>query len=200
MLSSARRAWCDRIFHCAPVAVEKGKRRPTPDHRSSHGVGSVQSVFFGPILHNDPHTLTPLSACPLLHPTKRFTNFQFILPLIKQYSPHLSPRAQPYSLSPGRPSHPLSPAHQALQLSPGPAHHPLRSPVTPPHLLQSQSPSSPLSFIHGPGQQVQLAPLHGPGSTSHSGLIDPCNLFCKVSCLVLRITMDRRWNQERAGD
>ncbi|KAI0251082.1 hypothetical protein BJV78DRAFT_1392761 [Lactifluus subvellereus] len=38
---------------------------------------------------------------------------------------------------------------------------------------------SPLPFIHGPGQQVQLAPLHGPGSTSHSGLIDPCNLFCK---------------------
>ncbi|KAJ7204787.1 hypothetical protein GGX14DRAFT_646305 [Mycena pura] len=34
-------------------------------------------------------------------------------------------------------------------------------------------------FLHGPGQQVQLAPLLGPGSTSHSGLIDPCNLFCK---------------------
>ncbi|KAI9507287.1 hypothetical protein F5148DRAFT_1206374 [Russula earlei] len=40
-------------------------------------------------------------------------------------------------------------------------------------------PRSPLPFIHGPGQQVQLAPLHGPGSNSHSGLIDPCNLFCK---------------------
>jgi len=39
---------------------------------------------------------------------------------------------------------------------------------------------SPLPFIHGPGQQVQLAPLHGPGANSHSGLIDPCNLFCKV--------------------
>ncbi|KAL6306379.1 hypothetical protein BKA93DRAFT_774393 [Sparassis latifolia] len=34
-------------------------------------------------------------------------------------------------------------------------------------------------FLHGPGQQVQLAPLSGPGSTSHSGLIDPCNLFIK---------------------
>ncbi|KAM5533758.1 hypothetical protein V8D89_012533 [Ganoderma adspersum] len=34
-------------------------------------------------------------------------------------------------------------------------------------------------FIHGPGQQVQLAPISGPGSTSHSGLIDPCNLFIK---------------------
>lgn len=40
-------------------------------------------------------------------------------------------------------------------------------------------PRSPLPFIHGPGQQVQLAPPHGPGSNSHSGLIDPCNLFCK---------------------
>ncbi|KAI0266520.1 hypothetical protein BC834DRAFT_132691 [Gloeopeniophorella convolvens] len=38
---------------------------------------------------------------------------------------------------------------------------------------------TPLPFIHGPGQQVQLAPIHGPGSNSHSGLIDPCNLFCK---------------------
>jgi polyadenylate-binding protein len=36
------------------------------------------------------------------------------------------------------------------------------------------------SFVHGPGQQVQLAPLTGPGSNSHSGLIDPCNLFIKV--------------------
>ncbi|KAF9500706.1 hypothetical protein BDN71DRAFT_1440178 [Pleurotus eryngii] len=43
---------------------------------------------------------------------------------------------------------------------------PYRSPVQPP-------------FIHGPGQQVQLAPMSGPGSSSHSGLIDPCNLFCK---------------------
>ncbi|EGO29612.1 hypothetical protein SERLADRAFT_433578 [Serpula lacrymans var. lacrymans S7.9] len=38
--------------------------------------------------------------------------------------------------------------------------------------------SSPV-FVHGPGQQVQLAPMSGPGSNSHSGLIDPCNLFCK---------------------
>ncbi|KZT03826.1 uncharacterized protein LAESUDRAFT_728848 [Laetiporus sulphureus 93-53] len=41
-------------------------------------------------------------------------------------------------------------------------------------------PRSPVPpFMHGPGQQVQLAPLSGPGSTSHSGLIDPCNLFIK---------------------
>ncbi|KAF8518354.1 hypothetical protein BU17DRAFT_48641 [Hysterangium stoloniferum] len=37
----------------------------------------------------------------------------------------------------------------------------------------------PAPFVHGPGQQVQFAPPYGPGSTSHSGLIDPCNLFCK---------------------
>ncbi|KZV65745.1 hypothetical protein PENSPDRAFT_756207 [Peniophora sp. CONT] len=42
-----------------------------------------------------------------------------------------------------------------------------------------RTPSGPQPFIHGPGQQVQLAPVHGPGSNSHSGLIDPCNLFCK---------------------
>ncbi|KAF5379227.1 hypothetical protein D9615_005867 [Tricholomella constricta] len=43
-----------------------------------------------------------------------------------------------------------------------------------------QAPQSPVApFVHGPGQQVQLAPMSGPGSNSHSGLIDPCNLFCK---------------------
>lgn len=36
------------------------------------------------------------------------------------------------------------------------------------------------AFVHGPGQMVQFAPLSGPGSGSHSGLIDPCNLFVKV--------------------
>ncbi|THH08058.1 hypothetical protein EW145_g2962 [Phellinidium pouzarii] len=34
-------------------------------------------------------------------------------------------------------------------------------------------------FVHGPGQMVQFAPLSGPGAGSHSGLIDPCNLFVK---------------------
>ncbi|KAJ7247907.1 hypothetical protein B0H12DRAFT_1186702 [Mycena haematopus] len=56
---------------------------------------------------------------------------------------------------------------QAAQYSP-PRGSPYRSPV-----------QSVASFVHGPGQQVQLAPLSGPGSSSHSGLIDPCNLFCK---------------------
>ncbi len=37
--------------------------------------------------------------------------------------------------------------------------------------------------LAGPGQQVQFAPVYGPGSQSHSGLIDPCNLFIKVGVL-----------------
>ncbi|KAG8720467.1 hypothetical protein FRC08_000193 [Ceratobasidium sp. 394] len=51
---------------------------------------------------------------------------------------------------------------------------------TPPH-RSPHSPHSPPAgpFVHGPGQQVQYAPPVGPGSGSHSGLIDPCNLFCK---------------------
>lgn len=49
---------------------------------------------------------------------------------------------------------------------------------SPPRTSPYPHPRSP-AFVHGPGQQVQLAPLSGPGSTSHSGLIDPCNLFIK---------------------
>lgn len=56
---------------------------------------------------------------------------------------------------------------------------------SPPNRSPYQPPRSPMSFLHGPGQQVQLAPLSGPGS-SHSGLIDPCNLFIKV-CFVLGV-------------
>ncbi|KAF5357025.1 hypothetical protein D9756_006674 [Leucocoprinus leucothites] len=50
---------------------------------------------------------------------------------------------------------------------------------TPPRAAQFPGVRSPGPFVHGPGQQVQLAPMSGPGSSSHSGLIDPCNLFCK---------------------
>ncbi|KZS98505.1 hypothetical protein SISNIDRAFT_472397 [Sistotremastrum niveocremeum HHB9708] len=55
------------------------------------------------------------------------------------------------------------------------------SPQTPPRQFGYPIPgtASPPGFMHGPGQQVQLAPLVGPGANSHSGLIDPCNLFCK---------------------
>ncbi|KAG8897369.1 hypothetical protein FRB99_008203 [Tulasnella sp. 403] len=68
---------------------------------------------------------------------------------------------------------------------------PFSLPYTPPHAPLFYSPpgsSSPFSrsppqgnspFVHGPGQQVQYAPPYGPGSQSHSGLIDPCNLFIK---------------------
>ncbi|KAL1742537.1 hypothetical protein HDZ31DRAFT_84075 [Schizophyllum fasciatum] len=52
-----------------------------------------------------------------------------------------------------------------------------QTPQSPPRQSFRRTPPSP--FIHGPGQQVQIAPITGPGSNSHSGLIDPCNLFCK---------------------
>ncbi|KAL1732144.1 hypothetical protein EV714DRAFT_282772 [Schizophyllum commune] len=52
-----------------------------------------------------------------------------------------------------------------------------QTPQSPPRQAFRRTPPSP--FIHGPGQQVQIAPVTGPGSNSHSGLIDPCNLFCK---------------------
>ncbi|KAG6865946.1 hypothetical protein C0991_010201 [Blastosporella zonata] len=48
-----------------------------------------------------------------------------------------------------------------------------------PYSVRAPLPPAGAPFVHGPGQQVQLAPLQGPGSSSHSGLIDPCNLFCK---------------------
>lgn len=49
---------------------------------------------------------------------------------------------------------------------------------SPPNRSPYQPPRSPMPFVHGPGQQVQFAPMAGPGA-SHSGLIDPCNLFIK---------------------
>lgn len=52
---------------------------------------------------------------------------------------------------------------------------------SPPRTSPYHTPQRSPVFVHGPGQQVQLAPLSGPGSNSHSGLIDPCNLFIKVS-------------------
>lgn len=64
-----------------------------------------------------------------------------------------------------------------------PAFVPSYSPYPTQYSPPRAAPYSPRTFIHGPGQQVQLAPLSGPGSNSHSGLIDPCNLFCKVTTL-----------------
>ncbi|KAG2008227.1 polyadenylate-binding protein [Coprinopsis cinerea AmutBmut pab1-1] len=67
----------------------------------------------------------------------------------------------------------FSPPPYAGQYSPHspPRGSPYRSPLGSPYLNKS-----PLPFVHGPGQQVQFAPA---GASSHSGLIDPCNLFCK---------------------
>ncbi|KDQ09039.1 hypothetical protein BOTBODRAFT_37417 [Botryobasidium botryosum FD-172 SS1] len=84
----------------------------------------------------------------------------------------------PYSPPHSPHSPPLGPTHMhALGRGPPPPHNysPPRSNYGPP----SRSPSQNSSFVHGPGQQVQYAPASGPGSGSHSGLIDPCNLFCK---------------------
>jgi len=58
--------------------------------------------------------------------------------------------------------------------------------------LQPHSHSPPAHgrpFVHGPGQQVQFAPVAGPGSNSHSGLIDPCNLFIKVQPRAMSLTL-----------
>ena len=57
----------------------------------------------------------------------------------------------------------------------GAVYSPYPTQYSPPRAPPYQSvPRSPV-IVHGPGQQVQLAP-----GTSHSGLIDPCNLFIKV--------------------
>lgn len=72
-----------------------------------------------------------------------------------------------------------------LYLLPSPIHGLFYFQYSPPHSQYGgYSPSRASPFMHGPGQQVQFAPLHGPGSTSHSGLIDPCNLFCKVTLII----------------
>ncbi|KAF6764245.1 hypothetical protein DFP72DRAFT_417605 [Ephemerocybe angulata] len=75
----------------------------------------------------------------------------FFTPYPNQYSPH-----SPHSPPRGSPYHSRSPL-------PGSPYH-----------NKSPLPGSPTPFHPGPGQQIQYAP-----SNSHSGLIDPCNLFCK---------------------
>ncbi|KAG8832796.1 hypothetical protein FRC17_000619 [Serendipita sp. 399] len=89
---------------------------------------------------------------------------------------HASPPLQPFSLSPMPSPHlplgnhsPMMLPGQTLPLMYSPPRLPLPFPRSP-----TMSP-----FVHGPGQQVQFAPPSGPGSTSASGLVDPCNLFCK---------------------
>jgi polyadenylate-binding protein len=107
-----------------------------------------------------------------------------------------SPPLQPFSLSP-MPSPHLPLANHSPMMMPGAqlpvmvSHSPLLffssspdqsySQYSPPRMPMPFPRSPTMSpFVHGPGQQVQFAPPVGPGSTSASGLIDPCNLFCKV--------------------
>jgi polyadenylate-binding protein len=69
---------------------------------------------------------------------------------------------------------------------------PFSGPVSP--VNKPRGVGFPTPIVHGPGQQVQLAPLVGPGSNSHSGLIDPCNLFIKVcipKCYVMSLSHSR---------
>ncbi|KAI0689934.1 hypothetical protein C8T65DRAFT_745977 [Cerioporus squamosus] len=90
--------------------------------------------------------------------------------VVQVYQPRRAGAAIASEFSPNAPSFVPTGSvfpYPAQYSPPRPAPYPGRSPVRSP------------VFIHGPGQQVQLAPMSGPGSTSHSGLIDPCNLFIK---------------------
>ncbi|KAF8708206.1 RNA recognition motif, partial [Rhizoctonia solani] len=95
--------------------------------------------------------------------------------------PRRAPSAQDqFNPNPSAPT--FVPGMPAFPFTPPRGSNPYATSRTPPH----RSPHSPpIPFVHGhgmaafmigPGQQVQYAPQ---GSGSHSGLIDPCNLFCK---------------------
>jgi len=88
------------------------------------------------------------------------------------FSPYSNspPRQAPYSPSPVRSPVPVSGMNLPLSIPSSPAMGYLGHGHGAVHGLQ-----------HGPGQQVQAAP---PGMPSHSGLIDPCNLFVKVSSVL----------------
>lgn len=109
---------------------------------------------------------------PQAHPVQPTPQAGWVSPSLR----HASPPLQPFTLSPMPSPHlplgnnsPMMMPAQALPLMYSPPRVPMQFPRSP-----SLSP-----FVHGPGQQVQYAPATGPGSTSASGLIDPCNLFCK---------------------
>ncbi|KAF8636924.1 hypothetical protein AX17_003175 [Amanita inopinata Kibby_2008] len=89
---------------------------------------------------------------------------------VQIYQPRRSASGSIPEFSPAAPA--FVPA--ASVYSPYPTHY--SPPRTAPYPIRSPQAAH---FIHGPGQQVQLAPISGPGANSHSGLIDPCNLFCK---------------------
>ena len=87
--------------------------------------------------------------------------------------PQFSPAAPPFV-----PTGVIYPQYPPQYTQPPPPP-PMRGPSHSPSPRRMSGP-----FVHGPGQQVQFAPLTGPGSGSHSGLIDPCNLFVKVKSLL----------------
>ncbi|KIO22878.1 hypothetical protein M407DRAFT_78768 [Tulasnella calospora MUT 4182] len=111
---------------------------------------------------------------------------------IQVYQPRRAPGAHTDFSANAPPFVPASLMYQQQQPTPPqnvsqPSHFfPPHFAIPPPYSPQNGSPPFPRSppsangsFVHGPGQQVQYAPPFGPGSGSHSGLIDPCNLFIK---------------------
>ncbi|KAJ7634650.1 hypothetical protein FB45DRAFT_789904 [Roridomyces roridus] len=90
---------------------------------------------------------------------------------VQVYQPRRTSMGRGSEFSPNAPTFVPGAIYYSPNASP-PAHY------SPPRGSPYHSPMQ-IPFVHGPGQQVQPAPLSGPGSTSQSGLIDPCNLFCK---------------------
>ncbi|CAG7849946.1 SubName: Full=Related to protein mediates microtubule-dependent mRNA transport {ECO:0000313/EMBL:CCA67340.1} [Serendipita indica DSM 11827] len=127
---------------------------------------------------------------PQAHPVQPTPQAGWVSPSLR----HASPPLQPFTLSPMPSPHlplgnnsPMMMPAQALPLMYSPPRVPMQFPRSP-----SLSP-----FVHGPGQQVQYAPATGPGSTSASGLIDPCNLFCKFGHIVSARIMRNEHGQSR---
>lgn len=87
--------------------------------------------------------------------------------------PSIPPALGPFDVSAGSFVSPGAMSPYAFSALPSPPPHQATYSPSPPRGSPYLRPSN--VFVHGPGQQVQQA---APG-TSHSGLIDPCNLFCK---------------------
>ncbi|KAG9029416.1 hypothetical protein FS837_003564 [Tulasnella sp. UAMH 9824] len=104
---------------------------------------------------------------------------------LQNIGPHHSPFNPMFSTPPNLGNHSRSSSHGSpsnyspFSLPYTPPHAPFYSPQNGSPPFPRSPPSANSSFVHGPGQQVQYAPPFGPGSGSHSGLIDPCNLFIK---------------------
>ncbi|KAG8910244.1 hypothetical protein FRC01_006439 [Tulasnella sp. 417] len=104
---------------------------------------------------------------------------------LQNIGPHHSPFNPMFSTPPNMGNHSRSSSHGSpsnyspFSLPYTPPHAPFYSPQNGSPPFPRSPPSANGSFVHGPGQQVQYAPQFGPGSSSHSGLIDPCNLFIK---------------------